>query len=186
MPARALLKADPYAPEELAIIVKPGANQAAVQQALGPAAAPASGAIGRGVPLVQVLRAILTAIAVVDGLVCLYALTQACALIVQERRRTVAVLRACGAGPAAVARLLAGAAATLVVPAGVLGIVLETTVLGPALSGLAANYATLPLAPTALDVVLVVVGLAVAATVAVLWVARRTTNESVVMGLAGT
>ena len=92
VPARAMLRADPYAPEELAIIVKPGANQAAVQQALGPAAAPATGAIGRGEPLVAVLRAILTAVAVVDGLVCLYALAQACALIVQERRRTVAVL----------------------------------------------------------------------------------------------
>ena len=133
VPAKAMLKADPLAPEELAIIVKPGANQTSVQNALGPAAAPATGAIGRGAPLVQVLRAILTAIAVVDGLVCLYALTQACALIVQERRRTVAVLRACGAGPVAVRRLLAGAAAALVIPAAVLGIVLETVVLGPAL-----------------------------------------------------
>jgi ABC-type antimicrobial peptide transport system permease subunit len=138
------------------------------------------------VPLVQVLRAILTAIAVVDGLVCLYALTQACALIVQERRRTVAVLRACGAGPAAVRRLLAGAAAALVVPAAILGILLEATVLGPALSGLAASYATLPLAPTALDIVIVLAGLAIASAIAVLWVARRATTESVVLGLAGT
>jgi ABC-type lipoprotein release transport system permease subunit len=186
VPAKAMLKADPLAPEELAVIVKPGANQAAVQRALGPAATPAAGAVGRGVPLVRVLRAILTAIAVVDGLVCLYALTQACALIVQERRRTVAVLRACGAGPGAVRRLLAGAAAALVIPAAVLGIVLETTVLGPALSGLAASYATLPLAPTALDIAIVLAGLAVASGIAVLWVARRATSESVVLGLAGT
>ena len=186
VPAKAMLKADPLAPEELAIIVKPGANQTSVQNALGPAAAPATGAIGRGAPLVQVLRAILTAIAVVDGLVCLYALTQACALIVQERRRTVAVLRACGAGPVAVRRLLAGAAAALVIPAAVLGIVLETVVLGPALSGLAASYATLPLAPTVLDIAIVLAGLALASGIAVLWVARRATTESVVLGLAGT
>ena len=186
VPAKAMLKADPLAPEELAIIVKPGANQTSVQNALGPAAAPATGAIGRGAPLVQVLRAILTAIAVVDGLVCLYALTQACALIVQERRRTVAVLRACGAGPVAVRRLLAGAAAALVIPAAVLGILLETVVLGPALSGLAASYATLPLAPTVLDIVIVLAGLALASGIAVLWVARRATTESVVLGLAGT
>jgi putative ABC transport system permease protein len=134
---------------------------------------------------VKVLRAILTAFAVVDGLVCLYALTQACALIVQERRRTVAVLRACGAGPVAVRRLLAGAAAALVVPAAILGIVLETTVLGPALSGLAANYASLPLAPTALDIAIVLVGLATASSIAVLFVARRATSENVVLGLAG-
>jgi ABC-type lipoprotein release transport system permease subunit len=186
VPAKAMLKADPLAPEELAVILKPGASQAAVQRALGPAATPATGAIGRGVPLVQVLRAILTAIAVVDGLVCLYALTQACALIVQERRRTVAVLRACGAGSVAVRRLLAGAAAALVIPAAILGIVLEATVLGPALSGLAASYATLPLAPTALDIAIVLVGLATASALAVIWVARRATGESVVLGLAGT
>lgn len=186
VPAKAMLKVDPSAPEELAIILKPGANQQAVQKALGPAAAPASGAIGRGVPLVQVLRSILTAIAVVDGLVCLYALAQACALIVQERRRTVAVLRACGAGPNAVRRLLAGAAAALVLPAAVLGILLETLVLGPALSGLAANYATLPLAATGTDIAIVLIGLAAAAAIAVLWVAQRATRESVVLGLAAT
>jgi ABC-type lipoprotein release transport system permease subunit len=184
VPAAAMLRADPFPSEELAIIVKPGASTAAVQKAIGPAAAPASGAIGRGVPLVHVLRAILTAVAVVDGLVCLYALTQACALTVQERRRTVAVLRAFGAGPAAVARLLAGAAAALVIPAAALGIALETTVLGPSLSSLAANYATLPLTATVADIVIVLMGLAVAAGLAVLWVARRATNESVVLGLA--
>ena len=64
--------------------------------------APASGATARGAPLVAVLRTILRAIAIVDGLVCLYALIQACALTVQERRRTVAVLRACGGGSLAV------------------------------------------------------------------------------------
>ncbi|MBV9167020.1 MAG: ABC transporter permease [Solirubrobacterales bacterium] len=185
VPAKAMLRADPFAPEELAIIVKPGANTAAVQKTIGPAAAPTTGAIGRGVPLVQTLRAILTAIAIVDGLVCLYALTQACALIVQERRRTVAVLRAFGAGPAAVGRLLAGAAAALVVPAAALGIVLEATVLGPSLSSLAANYATLPLAPTTADIAAVLIGLALAAAVAVAWVTHRATSESVVLGLAG-
>jgi hypothetical protein len=68
----------------------------------------------------------------------------------------------------------------------VLGIVLETTVLGPALSGLATSYATLPLAPTVLDIAIVLAGLAIASGIAVFWVARRATNESVVLGLAGT
>ncbi len=184
VPARAMLKADPGAPEQLAIVLKPGANQQAVQNALGPAAAPTSGAIGRGAPLVAVLRAILTAIAVVDGLVCLYALTQTCALIVQERRRTVAVLRACGAGQAAVGRLLAGAAAALVLPAAAVGIALEILVLGPWLSNLAAGYAILPLSPTTADIAAVLIGLAAAAGIAVAWVTRRATAENVVSGLA--
>jgi ABC-type antimicrobial peptide transport system permease subunit len=116
--------------------------------------------------------------------VCLYALTQACALTVQERRRTVAVIRACGAGSPAVRRLLAGAVAALVIPAAVFGILVEMLVLGPALSNLAASYATLALQPTTVDIVVVLLGLAVAGGVAVGWVARQATRESVVRGLA--
>ena len=130
------------------------------------------------------LRSILTAVAIVDGLVCLYALTQACALTVQERRRTVAVIRACGAGSPAVRRLLAGAVAALVIPAAMLGILVETLVLGPALSNLAASYATLPLQPTSTEVIVVLIGLAVAGAVSVAWVSRQATRESVVQGLA--
>jgi hypothetical protein len=136
------------------------------------------------VPLVHTLRAILTAVAVVDGLVCLYALVQACGLIVQERRCTLAVLRACGAGGDSVRRLLVGAAATLVIPAALLGIALERLVLGPALSRLAASYAALPLSADAGEIAAVLVGVAVAAAAAVLWVTRQATREAVVAGLA--
>ncbi len=186
VPAKAMLKADPDAPEQLAIVLKPGANQQAVQNALGPAATPTTGAIGRGAPLVAVLRAILIAIAVVDGLVCLYALAQTCALIVQERRRTVAVLRACGAGQAAVGRLLAGAAAALILPAAAVGIALEIVILGPWLSQLAASYAVLPLSPTTADIAAVLLGLVAAAAISVAWVTRRATADTVVSGLAAT
>ena len=86
------------------------------------------------------LRTILRAVAIVDGLVCLYALIQACALTVKERRGRSAVLRASGAGVRAVRALLAGAALALV-PAAVVGILLERLLLGPALP-LAASYAT--------------------------------------------
>ena len=58
------------------------------------------------------------------------------------------------------------------------------TTLGPALSNLAASYATLPLQPTTRDVVFVLIGLAVAGGVAVAWVGRQATRESVVQGLA--
>ena len=52
-----------------------------------PCRRPASGATARGVPLVDTLRTLLRAVAIVDGLVCLYALIQTCALTLQERRR---------------------------------------------------------------------------------------------------
>jgi ABC-type lipoprotein release transport system permease subunit len=187
VPASALLRADPAAPSQLAIVLAPNADQDRVYatlSALGAFPAAATTATSRGAPLVAVLRTILVAIAFVDGLVCLYALVQACALTVQERRRTVAVLRACGAGAAAVRRLLAGAALALVVPSAILGVVLERLVLGPALAHLAASYATLPLGASSLEVAATVAGLLVAAGLAVVWVARQAGRESVIAGLA--
>jgi predicted lysophospholipase L1 biosynthesis ABC-type transport system permease subunit len=183
VPAKALLALDPNASEQLAVRVRPGANVSRISALLGNTAAPAAGATARGVPLVDTLRTILRAIAVVDGLVCLYALIQACALIVSERRRTVSVLRALGAGGEAIRRLLAGAVVALVVPAAVIGIVIERLVLGPALSSLAASYASLSLQPTWLEIAAVLAGLALCSAVAVLWVARRATRETVVSGL---
>jgi ABC-type lipoprotein release transport system permease subunit len=185
VPAGALLAADPSAAsnEVLAVRLRPGAVTAAVSAALGPSATPATGAIGRGVPLVSVLRSILRAVAIVDGLVCLYALIQACALTVSERRRTVSVLRAFGAGGPAVRRLLAGAVLALVVPAALIGIALERLVLGPALARLAASYVTLSLGASGVEIAAVLGGLAAAGVVAVAWVARQITRESVVAGL---
>ncbi len=187
IPAAALLRADPGAPEEIAVRLRDGADVASVTAglaAIGAAPSPTGGATAKGKPLVDVLRSLLRAIAIVDGLVCLYALVQACALTVSERRRTVAVLRACGAGSQAVARLLCGAAAMLVVPAAVLGILLERVVLGPTLSRLAASYATLPLSAGWFEIGVLVAGLIVAAVIAVLWVTRQVGREGVVTGLA--
>jgi ABC-type lipoprotein release transport system permease subunit len=187
VPAGALRRADPAAPSELAVVLTPGADQARVNAALtamGAAPIAATGATDRGGPLVAVLRTILRAVAVVDGLVCLYALIQACALTVQERRRTIAVLRAVGGGAGAVRRLLAGAALALVVPAGMVGVALERFVFGPELSRLAVNYASLPLAATAAQLLATAAGLLAAAGLAVLWVARQASRESVIAGLA--
>ncbi|HEY2441294.1 MAG TPA: FtsX-like permease family protein, partial [Solirubrobacteraceae bacterium] len=188
VPAAALLRADPSAPEQIAIRLDPGANQTKVSAALtalGAPPTPASGATARGVPLVDTLRTILRAVAIVDGLVCLYALVQTCALTIQERRRTIAVLRATGAGSAAVRRLLAGVVLALVLPAAVLGILLERLLLGPALANLAANYATLELGAGYAQIAAVVAGLLVAGAFAVLWVTQQTTRATVVNGLAG-
>ena len=137
-------------------------------------------------PLVDVLRTILRAVAIVDGLVCLYALIQACTLTVQERRRTVAVLRACGAGVGAVRRLLLGAALALVVPAAVVGVVLERFVLrARALPPGRRTTRRSPLgAERRRDRWRPSAGSLVAGAVAVVWVARQATRESVVSGLA--
>jgi len=187
IPAEALLAAQPSAPFQIAVLLAPNANAARVTAALtrlGGEPTQTSGATARGVPLVDTLRTILIAVAIVDGLVCLYALIQACTLTVQERRRTVAVLRACGAGSGAVRRLLLGATLALVVPAAVVGIVIERFVFGPALSNLAANYASLPLVATSKEVLATLAGLALAGAVAVVWVARQAARESVISGLA--
>jgi putative ABC transport system permease protein len=187
VPAPALLRAEPDAGSKLAVVVAPGASLSNVDSQLarlGGEPATAAGATARGVPLVNVLRAILRAVAVVDGLVCLYALIQACGLTVQERRRTLAVLRAIGAGGPAVARLLVGTVLTLVIPAALLGVLLEELVFGPALSRLAINYAVLNLGAGFPEVLAVLAGLAVAAAFAVIWVTREATRESVAQGLA--
>ncbi len=183
VPARALLASDPNASEQLAVRLTPGANASRVQAELGVSASPASGATARGAPLVSVLRSILRAVAIVDALVCLYALVQTCALTVLERRRSVSVLRAFGAEAAAIRRLLAGSLAALVVPAAIMGVLLERFVLGPALAHLAASYATLSLGAGALEIGVVLAGLAVSAAIAVTWVARQTTRETVLAGL---
>jgi hypothetical protein len=187
VPAAALLAVDPSAGSQLAVVVAPGASISAVDRALsrlGAAPAAATGATGRGVPLVDVLRAILRVVAVVDGLVCLYALIQACGLTVQEQRRTLAVLRAVGAGGSAVVRLLIGTVLALIVPAAVLGVMLEELLFGPELSRLAINYAVLDLGAGLTEVLAVLGGLGVAAAVAVAWVSRGAARESVVRGLA--
>lgn len=189
VPAPALLAADPAVAEQIAVRLRPGADPARVTRALaalGALPAAATGATARGAPLVDTLRTLLRAVAIVDGLVCLYALIQTCALTLQERRRTVAVLRAGGAGAAAIRRLLAGVALALVLPAALLGVVLERLVLGPAMANLAAGYATLELGAGAAQIAAVVAGLVGAAGIAVLFVARRASRESVVEGLGAT
>jgi ABC-type antimicrobial peptide transport system permease subunit len=185
--AHGLLSADSNVGEKLAVVLSPNANQARVEAVLvrlGATPASTGGATAKGVPLVNVLRTILRAVAIVDGLVCLYALIQACTLTVFERRRTIAVLRACGAGAGAVARVLAGAVVMLVVPAAILGVALERFVFGPALSHLAESYATLPLDAGVPEILAVLAGLALAAGAAVAYVSRQAARESVLEGLS--
>ncbi|CAA9513921.1 MAG: hypothetical protein AVDCRST_MAG67-2839, partial [uncultured Solirubrobacteraceae bacterium] len=83
----------------------------------------------------------------------------------------------------ALAVVLAGAAAALALPALAGAVALERLVLGPAVARLAADYATLPLAVAAGDVLLVGGALALMCALAVLGVTRSATREPVAAGL---
>jgi ABC-type lipoprotein release transport system permease subunit len=176
IPAAALLAADPAAPEQIAVVLTHDGDPAAVTArlaALGADVSGVAGAIAGSKALIAALTAILRAIAVVDGLVCLYALVQALALTAQERRTTLGVLRACGAGPGSVARLLAGAAACALIPAALIGVLIERVFLGPAMSHIAADYAVLPLAAGLAEIALLLGGLGLIGAAAVAVVARQ-------------
>jgi ABC-type lipoprotein release transport system permease subunit len=186
VPERALLGGEPGAPEKLAVIVAPGASTKAVTgelERLGAQVTASTGVAGGGDALVGALRGLLLTIAVVDGLVCFYMLTQALALTAGERRPAIAVLRACGAGARSIRILLAGAALAVVVPAAIVAILLERFVLGPAVSRLAQGYAELSLAADAAQIAILLAGLALIGALAVWWVVRRVTSRPIAGGL---
>jgi ABC-type lipoprotein release transport system permease subunit len=186
VPERALRRAEPAAPEKLAVIVAPGASTKTVTaelERLGADVTTSTGVAGGGKTLVDALRGLLLTIAAVDGLVCFYMLTQALALTAGERRSAIAVLRACGAGARSIRVLLAGAALAVLVPAAVVAILLERLVLGPAVSRLAEGYASLSLAADAAEIAILLVGLAAIGTLAVWWVVRRVTARPIAGGL---
>ncbi len=83
------------------------------------------------------------------------------------------MLRACGAGTRSVARLLAGAAACALIPAALIGVAIERTVLGPEMSHIAADYAVLPLAAGPAEIALLLGGLGLIGAAAVTLVARQ-------------
>ena len=177
------------AADESAIAVKlaDGASQAAVQAGLidlGAAdAGEAEAATTDDAAFLATLAGLLRAVALVNGLVCLYALMQALALTARERRGTIAVLRATGAGRGHIALLLGGVVAAATVPAIIAGLALQRWVLGPATADLAAGYADLQLTAAAAQAAGVAAGVALLAAFASWWVARRTTREPVVAGL---
>jgi ABC-type lipoprotein release transport system permease subunit len=182
-----LLAADPSLTGPLAVRLKPDASAATVQRALGqvgPATPqPVSSATTQNTGFLGVLAALLRAVALVDGVVCLYILVQALALTAHERRSTIAVLRAAGAGSREVRLVLAGAALVVVLGAAPAAVALELLVLGPAVSGLAASYVSLPLTVGAGQIAVVVGGLLALALAAAVLAARQLRREPVVAGL---
>jgi putative ABC transport system permease protein len=188
---RRLLAAEPGAPSEIAIRLRRGADGDAVRRELegaGFLASTSHGIAGESVQswasrssgFIDLLVALLRTVAVLDALVCLYAIAQMLALTVQERRGGLAAVRALGARRHQLAGVVGAAAAPVVVSAVVLGFVAERWLVGPAVSRLAASYVSLSLQASPAAVGVTAAGLLAGAAVAVLWAARLVTRGPVV------
>jgi ABC-type antimicrobial peptide transport system permease subunit len=181
-----VLAADPGANPQIVVKLDHGADRAAVARslsALGATPAAVGGATTRNGAFLGTLAALLRAVAIVDALVCLYALVQALGLVARERRPTLALLRATGAEGVTVGAVLAGAALAVALPAAVLALALERFVLAPLVGRLAAGYADLGPQSSAGQAALAFGGLALLGVIAAAWVARRATAEAPVEGL---
>jgi ABC-type antimicrobial peptide transport system permease subunit len=184
-PAR-LLRAASWLSPQIAVRTRPGANQKRVSDgllALGATPVAVGGATSDNARLLDTLAALLRVVAGVTALVCLYALVQALALVALERRQTIALLRATGAGLRTVALLLAGVVLAAAIPAIVLGLVVERFALAPAVGALAAGYADLAPRASAGQALLIAVGVLVLCAIAAAVVARRAMRVSIVSGL---
>ncbi len=181
-----LLAADPGLRPQVVVRVAAGSDPAGVTRRLVDLGARV-GRVGTAqtdsAAFLAVLAAVLRGVGFAVGLVCLYALVQALTVTARERRGAVAVLRASGGDAPTVGLVLAGAAVAVALPAAVAGVLLELFALGPLVARLAAGFASLPLAPTAGQIALVVGGLVVLAVLATAVVARRVLREPIVAGL---
>jgi ABC-type lipoprotein release transport system permease subunit len=179
------------APAEIAVRLDPGADVSKVRDELGRAGFAATSSRGiagesvqswasRSSGFIGVLVALLRTVAVLDALVCLYAIAQLLALTVQERRGGLATVRALGAGRRQLASIIGGTAAPVVVLAIAAGLAAERWVVGPAVSRLAASYVSLSLEPSAAAVATTALGLALGTALTVLWATRAVTRGPVV------
>jgi|GEM_PF-1190471 len=166
--------------------LRKGASRARVAQglrALGASADPVRGATGDNGAFLGVLAGLLRVVALSVALVCLHALVSALALTARERRGAVATLRAAGADARALRRLLGGAAATVVLPALAVAVMLEALVLAPLVARLAAGYADLPLGASLGQIALVAAALLTLSWAAAWLTGRRLVREPIVAGL---
>ena len=186
-----LLAADPYPSEETAVLLRPGWSTARVRGELERAGyfpSSSGGIAGEAVQdwatrssgFVHVLVALLRAVAVIDGLVCLYAIAQMLALTVQERRVALAAVRALGAGRRQLAAVVGGAAAPVVALALLVAFLAERYLVAPGVSDLAASYVSLSLRPSGAAVGATAAGLVLGVVVAVLWTTRLASQGPVV------
>jgi len=189
-----LLRAEPWLEPTLAIKTAGGAagQVRAELEAHGLFPSSTGGIAGEGVQgwaarnggFLAVLVSLLRLIAIIDGLVCAYALAQVLALTAAERRQTVAVIRALGGGRRQVRRLFTACALGMAVLALPLAFVLERAFAGPLVAGLAAPYASISLAAELPALLAVAAALVVAAVAAGAIVARRAASTPVTDALA--
>lgn len=186
---RRLLAADPSAESTVAVKLDDGADAGAVSgeiRAIGGEPESAGGSTTTdNQAFLGVLAGVLRVVAVVNLLICLYALVQALAVTAAERRRTIAILRASGASRRTLTLLMLGTAAAVVAVAVPVGLLLERLLLGPVVADLAAGYADLPLGASAVQIAVTVAGLAAVAVLAAAWVARRAESEPIAAALRG-
>lgn len=192
--ASPLLAAEPGLAGEIAVRLRPGASAAAVTAALahhGESTSSSGGIAGQSVQgwaarsggFIGILVALLRSVAVLDAVVCLYAVGQALALTAQERRRTLAVVRAQGAARSHLFAVFGIAAAFLVVLAWGLATMLERWAVAPGVSHLAASYVVLALAAGGRLVALTLAGLLVGAGLVAAALVRVVGRQPVVAGL---
>jgi hypothetical protein len=182
------------ASSQMAVRLEPSADAARVTRELedlgffatssrGIAGESVEGWASRSSGFIGVLVALLRTVAVLDALVCLYAIAQLLALTVQERRGGLATVRALGGGRSQLATIVAMAAAPIVLAAVVLGVLAERWLVGPAVAGMAASYVSLTLEPSLAAVGATAAGLAAGTGATVLWAARLVTRGPVVGSL---
>ncbi len=185
---RRLLAADPQIASTIAVRLAPGASAGAVRAevaALGYPASTVGGVTSHNAAFLAVLADLVRTVAVVDALVCLFAVVQMLGLTAAERSQAVAVLRAAGAGPRQVTQVFLGSAMIVVVVAAPLAVLLERLLLGPRAAGLAASYASLSLTAGPAVIAVVALGLAIVAAVAALVVSRGAVRQPPSIALRG-
>ncbi len=189
-----LLEAYPSVPSTVAVRVAPGTTVGAVQAALGErglfavegggiAGQSVQGFAARSSGFIDLVIALLRSVAIVSGVVCLYAVAQVLALTGHERRRSFAVVRSFGASRGQIVLIFAGAAATIGLLALPLGILVERFALGPLVASLAASYVSLPLVAGPLAVLVTTAFLVVGAAAVALLLGRAATSRPVVVDL---
>lgn len=179
---------------QIAVKLNPGASSAAVTEALARSGKPSTSSGGiagqsvqgwasRSSGFISILVALLRTVAILDICVCLYAVGQALALTSQERRRTLAVVRAQGAGRLHLFAIFGVAAAFLVFLAWALAAVLERWAVAPGVAHLAASYVVLSLSAGSQLLILTLAGLVLGAAVVSALLVRAIVRQPVLTGL---
>ncbi|MGI8945422.1 MAG: FtsX-like permease family protein [Thermoleophilaceae bacterium] len=171
---------------QLAIKLDPGADEGAVARRLvrlGASPKDAAGVSSRDQTFLGTLAGVLRVVGGVNGLIALYLLAAALTVTALERRLAIAVLRSSGAGRGTITAVMLGAALVVVGIALPAAIALQSLLLGPVVAGLAADYASLAVTPTAPQLLAVGAGLVLLSGLAAVLVARSSVRTPIAAAL---